>query len=223
MLARTRVSFVSPFTCSVPVTMASGSKGSPDWYLSSDDDTGADREYVECERCPREAQCSKAAFKKAGCWSFRGLDRCIEKTAMRFRRSSSRFLDEDEALRVAAEGNYVTKTDSKQGRAEYRQTIKKLSEQKQQHTSKVQTSHLKQLPTPSKCVELVARGGSSSDPDVVIKASRLQVLADANNRAKHACDSMARLCNGVAAQYEHEAKIFDAAAVMLDKLMVKKE
>ena len=137
-------------------------------------------------------------------------------------RSSNHNLDDDEALRVAAEWIYVTKTESKKVRAEYRQTIKKLSGQKQQHTSKVQTSHLKQLPTPSKCVELAARGGSSSDPDVVIKASRLQVLADANNRAKHACDSMARLCNGVGAQYEHAANIFDAAAVMLDKLMAKK-
>ena len=219
---------------------------SPNWYVSSDDDDEEDREYIECTVCPDAKQCSKASFRKAGCWSFRGLERCMEKVKNHLQRSTNHKISEEDSLKIAGGADYRTHKETQKERAMYRRNIKKLQADKAKHGQKMPTSPVRQ--TKLKCVVKptsraigaiadgrpfqpvgtvvveAARGSASSsdEVDIAVKASHLKMLGDAVSRAKHACDSMARLSSGLAGQYERESDILDAATKMLNNMLEKK-
>ena len=166
----------------------------------------------------------------------------MEKVQVHLQRSSNHLLSEAAALKVAGDADYVTRRETQKDRTEYRRKIKKLQADKAEHganapTSPVRQSQLKCVVKPTRAIAdgrlpqslatvavEAARGGSSSsdDADIAVKQSHLKMLGDSVNRAKHACDSMARLSSGLAGQYEREANILDAAATMLNKMSEKK-
>ena len=131
MLKRIRLLLRSPLSCFFGMADGSDAAHSDNDFIASDDDDEQDRTIFRAESCP-VGGCSHQGWKRARCYSYTSIERCICKVARHLMNSASENhgMSQEEAEQLAASAVIKDSIETYAERKKYRHQLKMIEAQK---------------------------------------------------------------------------------------------